>query len=84
MIQGLFCWKREREEAAGSRAAGSHFVAMREEPEKRTNMAEVEQQDRERGRERDCILSVLRELLISPSPPDLPSIFQSHEAVLFS
>lgn len=40
VIQGLFCWKQELEEDVGSRAAGSHFVAMREEPEKRANMAE--------------------------------------------
>lgn len=52
VIQGLLCWKRELEEDVRSGTAGSRFVAMREEPEKRANMAEsgaIKQRERENG-----------------------------------
>ena len=45
----LFCWKCELEGDVPSSVAGSHFVAMREEPAKRTNNKTEREREREIG-----------------------------------
>lgn len=62
--------EQELEGDVGSRVAGSRFVAMREEPERRTNKEEWSNE-----RERGWILLMLYKLLIQPSLQDLPFHF---------